>query len=345
MSAMTLGATTQNSLAMRDQQRPPLVSILIPVYNRESLVVPCIQSACAQTFNDFEIVVVDNASTDRSLHVCKELAAQDQRIRVVSNDSNIGPVRNWQRCIAEARGTYGKILFSDDLMAPDFLAKTVPFLEDNDIGFVFTAAIMSKVPFQGDIKCQFTKQTGTFASSLFISMALFNGDLPVSPGGALFRLSDLRSNLLCEIPSPTLTDFSSHGAGSDLLIYLLTASQYPKIAYIYEPLSHFRAHDGSITIGMEYCHLARCYRQTRLWFAEQYLSEKWLKKLYVNEWKRECREGGKWTLPGSMIGRYSNMKYALSPLDIISGLLAAKLIKKGQWIVPRAQTKDIINPG
>ncbi len=315
----------------------PLVSILIPVYNRENLIVPCIQSACAQSFSDLEIVVVDNASSDRTLHVCRELAAQDARIRVFSNDSNLGPVRNWQRCIAEARGTYGKILFSDDLMAPDFLAKTIPFLEHDNIGFVFSAAIMSTVPFQGDIKCQFTRRTGIFDSSLFISMALFNGDLPVSPGGALFRLRDLEKNLLLDIPSPTITDFTRHGGGPDLLIYLLTALQYQKIAYVYEPLSHFRAHDGSITIGMEYCHLAQCYRQARLWFAEQYLNDKWLKKLYVNEWKRECRDTGQWTLPGSMVSRYSKKRLVLSPFDIVSGLLVAKLMKKGQQTVPRGR--------
>lgn len=341
MNILSTVDITERGLAMNTQQRP-LVSILVPVYNRESLVIPCIQSACAQSVGDFEIVVVDNASTDQTLQVCRELAAQDSRIRVFSNDSNIGPVRNWQRCIAEARGIYGKILFSDDLMAPDYLAKTIPFLEHDDIGFVFSAAIMSTVPFQGDIKCQFTRQTGIFDSSLFISMALFNGDLPVSPGGALFRLHDLKSNLLLDIPSPTIKDFLKHGGGPDLLIYLLTASKYPKVAYVYEPLSHFRAHDGSITIGMQHCHLAQCYRQARLWFAEHYLSEKWLKILYVNEWKRECRDAGRWTLPGSIIGRYSEKKLVLSPFDILSGLLTAKLIKKGQWVLPRGRAEDTL---
>lgn len=313
----------------------PLVSILIPTYNRENLIGPCIQSAQEQTFSNFEIVVIDNASTDRTLSVCREIAAQDPRIRVLSNESNIGPVRNWLRCITEARGIFGKILFSDDLMAPSFLEKTLPFLEDNKVGFVFTSAVVGSEPFEGDEICQFIRQTGTFSSDLFISMSLFNGDLPVSPGSSLFRLSDLHNNLLLDIPSPTIKDFPAHGAGSDLLIYLLTAATYPLVAYVHEPLSYFRAHAGSITLEKEKNSLTQCYRQARLWFAEQYLSKNWLKKLYAYEWKKECNQTGKWVIPKQIISRYSEKNLALSPFDILSGLLMAKSIKKGKWTLKR----------
>lgn len=323
---------------MISQQCSPLVSILIPVYNRENLVAACISSACEQTVSDCEIVVVDNASTDGTLAVCRKLAAQDPRIRVFSNASNLGPVRNWHRCIAEARGIYGKILFSDDLMAPDYLAKTIPFLERDDVGFVFSSAVVSPEPFKGEVKYQFTGSTGVFASGSFISMALFNGDLPVSPGGALFRLRDLKKNLLLDIPSPTIKDFSMHGAGPDLLIYLITAAMYPQVAYVHEPLSFFRAHEGSITVSEKNSYLTQCYRQARLWFAEQHLSAAWLKKLYAYEWKRECTETGRWALPARIVARYSEKKLVLSPFDIASGLLAAKLVKKGRVALKRWRT-------
>ncbi len=327
---------------MISSQKSPLVSILIPVYNREDLVGPCIKSACEQTFSDFEIVVVDNASTDRTLEVCRKLAASDHRIRVFSNDSNLGPVRNWKRCITEAQGVYGKLLFSDDLMAPDYLTKTIPFLKQDDVGFIFSSAVVGAIPFEGDVRYQFTGQTGIFDSNRFISMSLFNGDLPVSPGGALFRLRDLQHNLLIDMPSPTIKDFPRHGAGPDLLIYLLTAARYPLIAYIHEPLSYFRAHEGSITVSKEkYC-LNQCYRQARLWFAEQYLSKEWLKRLYVYEWKRECKETGRWTLPGSIVGRYSKKKLVLSPIDIAYGLLIARSVKKGRLTLQRSQAETEI---
>lgn len=325
---------------MISQQRSPLVSILVPVYNRENLVAACIRSACEQTVSDCEIVVVDNASTDGTLAVCQKLAALDPRIRVFSNDSNLGPVRNWHRCIAEARGIYGKILFSDDLMAPGYLAKTIPFLERDDVGFVFSSAVVGPEPFKGEVKYQFTGKTGVFTSSSFISMALFNGDLPVSPGGALFRLRDLKKNLLLDIPSPTIKDFSMHGAGPDLLIYLITAAMYPLVAYVHEPLSYFRAHEGSITVSEKKNYLTQCYRQARLWFAEKHLSTSWLKRLYVYEWKRECKESGSWTLPARIAARYSEKKLVFSPFDIASGLLAAKLVKKGRVSLKRRQAEE-----
>jgi len=326
---------------MITQAHAPLVSILVPVYNREDLVGLCLRSALAQTCTDFEIVVVDNASTDGTLAVCHGLAAQDPRIRVFRNDTNLGPVRNWLRCIAEARGVYGKILFSDDLMAPDYLEKTIPFLEREDVGFVFTSAVVGPEPFQGAIMYQFTGRTGVFDSRRFISMALFNGDLPVSPGGALFRLRDLRDNLLVDIPSPVDRDFSRHGAGPDLLIFLLTAASYTQVAYLHEPLSYFRAHEGSITLTKEKCGLTQCYRHARLWFAERYLPVKWLKRLYVYEWKRECKETRKWTLPAYFVLRYRVDKLAFSPLEMVSGLLAARPLKKGHLILPRNPALDI----
>jgi len=70
--------------------------------------------------------------------------------------------------------------------------------------------------------------------------------------------------------------------------------------------------------------------------AEGYLNEKWLKKLYVYEWKRECKETGKWTLPGAMVARYRGERLGLSPLDVTSGLLAAKSIKKGSLVLERS---------
>lgn len=325
---------------MISRQHPPLVSILIPVYNRENLIGQCIKSACEQTVSDCEIIVIDNASTDGTFAACRELAAQDQRIRVFSNDSNLGPVRNWQRCIAEANGIYGKILFSDDLMSPDYLAKTIPFLKQNDVGFVFSSAVVGLEPFEGDIIYQFTRQTGTFSSSRFISMSLFNGDLPVSPGGALFRLSDLQNNLLLDIPSPTIKDFPRHGAGPDLLIYLLTAARYPMVAYVHEPLSFFRAHEGSISVSKEKNCLTQCYRQARLWFAEQYLSEDWLKRLYAYEWKWECKETGKWTLPRNIVSRYSEKTIILSLSDIAAGLLTARSVKKGRLTLQRCRAEE-----
>ena len=88
----------------------PQVSILVPVYNRAHCIEQTLASALEQTFTDLEVVVVDNCSTDGSWELIQRVATRDPRVRVFRNDSNIGPVRNWLRCVREARGELGQIL-------------------------------------------------------------------------------------------------------------------------------------------------------------------------------------------------------------------------------------------
>lgn len=229
-----------------------MVSVLIPVYNRELYIEDCVQSALAQTWSDLEVVIVDNCSTDRTWEICQALVQRDSRIRVFRNDSNIGPVRNWKRCIDEARGDFGKILFSDDLIAPTFLERTMPFLEDPAVSLVVTAANID-----GKTEYHWGGRGGKFSRWLYLRDMMVNGKLPVSPGAALFRMRDLRSNLL--------VDFSRDGIGPDLLLLLLTAVSCPSVAHVPEPLAIFHDHPGSIS-RQQKPQLARGYARARIWF-------------------------------------------------------------------------------
>jgi glycosyltransferase involved in cell wall biosynthesis len=108
----------------------PLVSILIPVYNREHPVVETIESAIHQTYTNIEIIIVDNCSTDNTWSVLQDFSRKDDRIKIFQNPENVGPVRNWKRCIDESSGEYAKILFSDDLISKDFLEEAMNVFED-----------------------------------------------------------------------------------------------------------------------------------------------------------------------------------------------------------------------
>ena len=271
----------------------PKVSILIPVYNREHLIGPCIDSALSQTFRDFELVVCDNASTDGTWAVCERYAAEDARVRVFRNEENIGPVWNWRRCLDEARGELGKLLFSDDLIYPSYLSQTVPYLDDREIGFVFTAVHIGPEKEKGGICYAWKEAPAIVASRRFIEESLLTNRILVSPGAALFRLNDLRRNLMDEIPSPTLSGFKDTGAGPDVLCYLLTASDYPKIAHLPEPLCLFRAHDGSITIASD-GKLLDNYWQARLWFAETRTDKTLFARTRVRAWVSLCRHAGRY---------------------------------------------------
>jgi hypothetical protein len=276
-----------------------LVSILIPVYNRAFFIRRCIQSALAVDGADVEVVVVDNASTDDTHSLCVAFAQQDPRVRVFRNESNLGPVRNWARCAAEARGVYGKLLFSDDLVRADYLKKCLPFLEDPEIGFAFSGTNQHADFGQREFRYRWDRKGGIRSARRFIQDSLFRvGTTPVSPGAALFRLADLRQSLLENIASPTYQDFPDHGAGLDMLVFLLTAARYRNVAYLDEPLVHFGGRafgdaagpgagdEPSLTTSLR--NISDRYHQARIWFAARHLGPTAARRLVAQAWLRNC---------------------------------------------------------
>lgn len=105
----------------------PLVSIGIPVFNGALHIGETLSSVLAQTVDDFEVVVSDNCSTDSTVDIVRSFG--DPRIRVVSNDSNIGAIANWNRVRSEARGDFVKLLPADDLLYPACLEKQLAGFE------------------------------------------------------------------------------------------------------------------------------------------------------------------------------------------------------------------------
>lgn len=246
-----------------------LVSILIPVFNREEIISETIESALNQSYDNIEVIVVDNASTDGTWDQVQNIAKSDTRVRAFRNETNLGPVRNWRRCVDEARGYFAKILWSDDLIAPDFLEKCLPLMDDETC-FVYSGVkIFTDNPDQGE-ECYFFGRSGHMPSSLYIRRALQERHVPVSPGCALFRLKDVKENLLVDVDTRIDSDFSMHAIGNDLLLFLLTAKNYKKFGFISEPLSFFRSHPGSISISSGNGKLPLHYMMVRTYFAELY---------------------------------------------------------------------------
>ena len=106
------------------------VSVLMLTYNRETMVSRAIESILAQTFSDFEFIIVDNGSTDQSGAIAEEYAALDHRIRVIHRlRGNIGAGRN--TALDAARGKYLTFIDDDDWAEPDFLEFLVSLLDEN----------------------------------------------------------------------------------------------------------------------------------------------------------------------------------------------------------------------
>jgi glycosyltransferase involved in cell wall biosynthesis len=87
-------------------------------YNREAFLADTIESVLASTLQDFELIVVDDGSKDRSFEIAQSYAAKDSRIRAFRNETNLGDYLNRNRAASFARGTYLKYLDSDDLIYP-----------------------------------------------------------------------------------------------------------------------------------------------------------------------------------------------------------------------------------
>ena len=116
----------------------PLVSIGLPVYNGENYVAEAIQCVRNQTFSNWELIICDNSSTDHTFDLCRQLADDDNRIRVYQNPRNMGVSFNYNEVFRRSQGKFFKWAAHDDLFAPRFIAKCVEELdEDQRVVLVF----------------------------------------------------------------------------------------------------------------------------------------------------------------------------------------------------------------
>jgi glycosyltransferase involved in cell wall biosynthesis len=107
----------------------PRVSIGLPVYNGEQFLGAALDSLLDQTFEDFELVISDNASTDTTEEICRTYAAKDRRIRYYRNERNLGVARNFNRVFELSTGQYFKWHCYDDLCAPELVERCVEILD------------------------------------------------------------------------------------------------------------------------------------------------------------------------------------------------------------------------
>lgn len=109
----------------------PRVSIGLPIYNAEKYLEEAIDSILAQTCTDFELIICDNASTDRTQEICQAYAQRDPRIRYHRNEKNVGAAPNHNLVFGLAKGEYFKWAAHDDNLAPEFLSRCVEALDQN----------------------------------------------------------------------------------------------------------------------------------------------------------------------------------------------------------------------
>ena len=115
----------------------PEVSIIMPVYNKEKYLKNSLESVINQTFSDFDLLVINDGSTDHSLDVIQEYAAKDSRIKCFSqNNQGVSAARNVG--LELAHGEWIQFLDGDDLICKNYLMECVPVAKKNNVDILFT---------------------------------------------------------------------------------------------------------------------------------------------------------------------------------------------------------------
>ena len=117
----------------------PFVTVLTPVYNGEDFLADCVESVLAQTYQNFEYIIVNNRSTDRTLEIAKSYAAKDKRIRVHDNEKFVGVIDNHNIAfrLLSPNAKYCKVVSADDFLFPDCIEEMVALAEANpSVGLV-----------------------------------------------------------------------------------------------------------------------------------------------------------------------------------------------------------------
>lgn len=226
----------------------PRVSIGLPVFNGEDYLEDAIRSALTQTFDDFELVICDNASSDRTQTIARDLALGDPRVRYLRNEHNLGASGNFTRAFLETRGDLFKWLAHDDRLAPGYLAATVAALDAAPDAVLCNTAV-DYIDERGEVFASYTSVLGDAGgvrpSRRFATMVLRSHSCVDMFG--LVRRGALENSLLIS---------SFHGADRALLAQL---SLRGRLLQLPERLVQMREH------GKRYTRQMSSREARRLW--------------------------------------------------------------------------------
>ena len=119
--------------------RNNLVSIITPSFNSSKFIMECVNSVISQTFQNWEMLIVDDCSNDNSREIISELSAKDERLKFIFLEENVGAAEARNVAIRQAKGKYIAFLDSDDIWKDNKLEKQIAFMNENDIEFSFTS--------------------------------------------------------------------------------------------------------------------------------------------------------------------------------------------------------------
>lgn len=220
-------------------ERPPGVSIGMPVYNGGSLLGEALEAITHQTLQDLEIVVSDNASTDDTRAIVDAFARRDPRIRYMRNEHNVGAPENFNRAFLASTRRYFKWASYDDLLEPAFVERCVAALEADNLAVLAFARIVAVDTARNVQRALPSQLPATRGSD---PIARFNSVATERHGG--FPLwGVMRANVLAD------THLHQRFPGGDKVLLAEMALRGSFIE-LQEPLFQLRAHSGRSVASM-----------------------------------------------------------------------------------------------
>lgn len=128
-----------NTEELRQQYEDGLVSIITPAYNAEAYIAETIESVLAQTYTNWEMLIVNDCSKDNTVEIVQSYAAKDKRIKLINLKQNSGAAVARNTAIQNAKGRYIAFLDSDDLWKKEKLQKQIQFMQQNGYAFTYTS--------------------------------------------------------------------------------------------------------------------------------------------------------------------------------------------------------------
>lgn len=214
----------------------PKVSVLIPSFNYGIFLPEAIDSVLAQTYDAFELIIVDNCSTDNTVEIVEEYIKKDSRIKLHVNEVNIGMYRNYNQALLLAQGEYIKFLNADDKFHVELLEKFVKILDD----YPTVSLVTSHRQYFGDKKdILFTPFLGVQPGREMIIETLIDCNWVGEPTTVMFR----RKNLNLGLFDTSLLMFADYDMW-------LRQMQIGNIYVVDEVLSYFRIHNNQGTVTL-----------------------------------------------------------------------------------------------
>lgn len=229
----------------------PKVTICIPTYNGSRYLKECLNSCVDQTYNNMEVIVVDDCSSDSTTTIVKEFSNKYPAIKLHVNESNIGLVANWNKCIQLAKGEWIKYVFQDDYIECDCIEKFIKQVTSETMLMVSKRSFILPENLSDSLRAYYSYKVRTF-DNLVVPMR--NGFVSEETISKL-AVENICLNFIAE---PSLTFFRKSVTEElgyfnpaleqicDLEFFLRIASNYG-VTYIPEQICHFRIHAQSTT--------------------------------------------------------------------------------------------------